>query len=422
MAKIKRIFAREIINSKAIPTVEATVLLEDGSIGVGSSPTGTSVGKYESVELRDQDPNRHLGLGVLNAISNIQKVISPALEGMEAEDLRNIDKTLITLDGTKNKARLGTNSILPVSIASAKAQAKSVNNPLYVFLKSFVPSNLTFKIPSPCFNILNGGLHAGNNLDFQEFMIIPATNKNYEDSLILAATVYQSLRKKLEEKGASTLIGDEGGFGPTFPNNREALDMLKESIESGKFRLNYDVFLGLDAAASNFFRSGKYKIKDNQQELNSEALFNYFDKLSEEYRLLYLEDPFSEDDWEGWSKSSEFKTFSSTIVVGDDLTVTNPIRLQMALDKKAISGIIIKPNQIGTIIEAIGVTEMARQAGIKIVVSHRSGETNDDFIADFAVAVSADFVKFGAPARGERVSKYNRLLAINNELKSLQTK
>lgn len=422
MAKIKRIFAREILNSKAIPTVEATVLLEDGSIGVGSSPTGTSVGKYEAAELRDQDPNRHLGLGVLTAVSNIQKIIFPALEGKETSDQRDIDKTLISLDGTPNKSKLGTNAILPVSIACAKAEAKSSNKSLYSHLKTFVPSGFTLKIPSPCFNILNGGLHAGNNLDFQEFMIIPATNKNYDESLILAATVYQSLRKKLEEKGASTLIGDEGGFGPTFPNNREALDMLREAVEASKFRLNYDVFLGLDAAASNFYENGKYRIKDNQGELSSDSLFNYFDKLLEDYRLLYLEDPFSEDDWNSWEKSANFKTFSGTIIVGDDLTVTNPIKLQMAIDKKAISGIIIKPNQIGTIIEAIGVTEIARQAGIKIIVSHRSGETNDDFIADFAVAVGADFVKFGAPARGERVAKYNRLLAINNELKSLQTK
>lgn len=422
MAKIKKIFSREIINSKAMPTVEATVVLEDGAIGTGSSPTGTSVGKYEAQELRDNDPNRFLGFGVLTAVSNIQKLIFPALEGMDCTDQQTIDKTLIHLDGTPNKGRLGTNAILPVSIACAKAQAKSVNEPLFSYLKRYVPRNFTFKIPNPCFNILNGGKHAGNNLDFQEFLIIPSTNKTYEDSLMLAATVYQSLRKTLEAKNASTLIGDEGGFGPTFPNNRVALDMLREAVESSKFRLNYDVFLGLDAAASNLFEGGKYTIKEHESSISPDSMFSYFDKLLEDYRLLFLEDPFSEDDWNSWSKTASFKTSASTIIVGDDLTVTNPLRLQMALDKKSITGIIIKPNQIGTIIEAIGVAEMAKEAGLKIIVSHRSGETNDDFIADFSVAVGADFVKFGAPARGERVAKYNRLSLINNTLRSLQAK
>lgn len=419
MAKIQKIFAREILNSKGMPTVEANVILDNGSFGIGSSPSGTSTGKHEAREIRDGDPGRYNGNGVLNAISNVDKVIAPKLIGMNADDTRQIDLAMIELDGTDNKQNLGTNAILPVSIATAKAVANSEKLPLFLFLKRFIPRNIPFKIPTPCFNILNGGKHAGNNLDFQEFLIIPATNINYKDSLNMAVNAYYSLKNTLTEKNASTLIGDEGGFGPSFPTNRDALNMVQEAILSSKLRINYDIFLGLDIAGNNFYDNGTYRIRDKGEgHINSDDLLSFYDQLSQDFHLLYMEDPLSEDDSEGWSKIGELKSSSHAMIVGDDLTVTNPARLQAALSKKAITGIVIKPNQIGTITEALAVIEMAREAGLKIIVSHRSVETNDDFIADFAVAVSSDYVKFGAPARGERVAKYNRLLWIDQKIRS----
>jgi enolase len=419
MAKIKQISAREILNSKGNPTIEVTVILSDGATGIASCPTGTSVGTYEAVDLKDNDQTRFQGQGVLNAILNIQKLIAPNLIGMDASKQQEIDKKMIDLDGTQNKARLGANATLAVSMAVAKASAKSSVLPLFLYLREFIKKeNLPLKIPTPLFNVINGGKHAEDNFDFQEFLIIPATSKSFEESLKMVSDIYNSLRKNIETNNLSTLVGDEGGFSPKLASNQDALLLLKRSVESVNLRLGFDVFFGMDAASNNFYSENSYHIRDKNNALSAKDLIGFYKLLNEQYHFLYLEDGLAEDDWDNWTAlCSELS--GQTLIVGDDLTTTNPYRLQTALQKKAITGIIIKPNQIGTVIEALAVVEMAREAGLKITVSHRSGETNDDFIADFAVAVSADYVKFGAPARGERVAKYNRLLQINSQLKAL---
>lgn len=419
MSKIKQIFAREILNSKGNPTIETTVILNDGKTGIAACPSGTSTGSYEALELKDNDEKRYDGHGMLKAISNIENIIAPELIGMDATNQPEIDKKMIELDGTQNKSRLGANSILSVSMAVCKAAAKSSVLPLFLYIREYIKKdNLNLKIPAPLFNILNGGLHADMNLNFQEFLIIPATSKSYNESLEIGVSIYNSLRKKLKSNNLSTLVGDEGGFSPKLLSNADALSLLKSAVNDTPYKFGFDVFLGLDIAASNFYHQQKYQIKDRSMPLNNDDFASFFEDLNKEYSFLYLEDPMAEDDWEGWQILYE-KMSKQTLIVGDDLTVTNPYRLQMALDKKTITGIIIKPNQIGSVIEALAVVEVAREAGLKIIVSHRSGETNDDFIADFAVAVSADYAKLGAPARGERVAKYNRLLQINKQLKAI---
>lgn len=418
MPKIQKILAREILNSKTIPTVEVTVILDDGAIGTASCPTGTSVSKYEAKEVRDQDPFRYGGLGTQKAVLNILNVISPKLNGMDALKQQDIDKSLISIDGTHDKSHLGVNAALPVSMAVAKAAAKSQGLPLFMYLRQYTSlQNAGYSIPTPAFNVINGGKHAGNNLDFQEFIIVPATSLPYSETLNMAVTVYQALKKTLKDKGSTTLIGDEGGFGPVLSTNRDAFLMLSESISATKYRLNYDIFFGIDASANNFHSNGRYTIKDKVVGMTSDELVTVYEGLNEEFNLLFLEDPFGEDDWEGWQNLNNI-TAKNTLIVGDDLIATNLMRLQEAISKNAIGGVIIKPNQIGTVMETIAVAEVARNAGIKLVASHRSGETNDDFIADLAVAIGADYAKFGAPARGERVAKYNRLLEIESQITS----
>lgn len=422
MSRIKQITAREILNAKGMPSVETTVILSDGKIGVASCPSGTSVGNYEASEIKDHDENHFLGQGVLKAISNVTDIIAPNLVGIDAIKQQIVDRIMIDLDGTQNKGRLGANAILSVSMAVAKAAAKSSTLPLFLYLREYIKKeNTPLKIPTPLFNILNGGMHAGGNMDFQEFIVTPASSLSYPDALNMSNSIYSSLRKVLETNNLSTLVGDEGGFGPKAASNKEALTFIKEAIASKNLRLGFDVFMGLDVASSNFYRDKKYHIKDKSIAFSSTDLINYYDELSKEFQLIYLEDPMAEDDWDGWTETLR-KIGQQTLIVGDDLIATNPYRLQMALDKKAVSGIIIKPNQIGTVIESLAVVEVARSAGLKIIVSHRSGETNDDFIADFAVGVSADFVKFGAPIRGERVAKYNRLLGIDSQIKTLSNR
>lgn len=419
MAKIRQILSREILNAKGEPTIETTVILNDGSAGIASVPTGTSIGQYEASDLRDRDEKRFQGKGVLTAVSNVEKIIAPALLGMEASKQQEIDKKMIELDGTQNKGKLGANAILSISIATTKAAAKSSVLPLFIYLREFIKSeNTQLKIPTPLFNVLNGGKHANENVDFQEFLIIPATSKSYAESLNMGTSIYFSLKKVLGLDNLSTLLGDEGGFGPNLTGNQEALEYLKKATEAINLRIGFDIFFGIDAAASNFYSQQGYTIKDKPSGLSSKDLITFYANLSQLYPLLYLEDPLAEDDWDGWTQCIS-SISQQILIVGDDLTATNPYRLQMALSKKAITGIIIKPNQIGTVMEALAVVEIARLSGLKIIVSHRSGETNDDFIADFAVAASADYVKFGAPVRGERVAKYNRLLQIEQQLKNL---
>lgn len=419
MSKIKHITSREILNSKGNPTIETTVVLTDGKTGTASCPSGTSTGSYEATELRDNDENRYEGQGKLKVIENITKIISPALEGMDVTKQPEIDKKMIELDGTQNKAKLGANAMLSVSMACCKAAAKTSVLPLYLYIREYIKKEgLQLKVPTPLFNVINGGLHASMNLDFQEFLIIPASSSTFESSLQIGHSIYSSLFRLLRADGQSTLVGDEGGFSPRLQANSEALQLLKRAIDGSMYKFGFDVFLGLDVAASNLYQQSKYKLRDKSSSMSSEDLISFYDELTKEYRFLYLEDPMAEDDWNGWRGLCQSQS-QQTLIVGDDLTVTNPYRLQMALNKKAITGIIIKPNQIGTVIEALAVAEIARESGIKIIVSHRSGETNDNFIADFAVAISADYVKFGAPARGERVAKYNRLLQIESQLKSI---
>ncbi len=419
MAKIKSIHARQILNAKGEPTIETTVILNDGAVGIASCPTGTSTGTSEAAELRDRDPAHFQGLGVMKAVQNIEGTIFENLNGIDADKQQMIDRTMIELDGTQNKARLGANTMLSVSMAVAKAAAKSSVLPLYLYLRDFIKKeNTELKIPIPAFNILNGGKHAGENLDFQEFMVVPASSKPYHESVEMGMTIYHNLKNLLTRNNLPTLIGDEGGFAPILQTNEDALAFIAEAVSTSNLRLGYDVFLGLDAAATGFYKNQHYKIRDKSGLLTAHDIIPFYLDLVKKYHLLYLEDPLAEDDWDGWAEMGK-STSPETIIIGDDLTVTNPYRLQMAIDKKAIGGIIIKPNQIGTVIEALAVVEVARVAGLKIIVSHRSGETNDDFIADFAVAVSADYVKFGPPVRGERVAKHNRLLEIERQLKIL---
>lgn len=421
MAKVKAIKSYEILDSRGNPTLETEVILSDGTAGIASCPSGASVGSYEAVELRDHDQNRFKGLGVLKAIENIEKIIAPKLIGMEANKQQEIDKIMIELDGTQNKGRLGANATLSVSMALAKAGAKSSVLPLYLYLRQFTRHDgvdVNLKIPTPLFNLINGGKHADNNLNFQEFLLIPASSKSYSESIQMGVSIKNSLSEILKANNLSTLTGDEGGFGPKLPTNFDVLSILKQAIDKNPFRFGFDVFVGLDVAANNFYHEKQYKILDRTTKLSAEDLIAYFKEQDNTFHFLYLEDPLSEDDWEGWEKI--VTQLPQALIVGDDLTTTNPFRLQMALDKKAISGIIIKPNQIGTVIEAMAVVEVARTAGLKIIVSHRSGETTDDFIADFAVAVLADYVKFGAPVRGERVVKYNRLFQIERQLESIK--
>src|SRR3989344_1720293 len=418
MAKIKNISAREILNSKGEPTIEATVILSDGAIGISSVPSGTSIGKYEALELRDNDEKRYNGLGVLTAVNNITKQLFPAISGMEASNISAVDKKMIELDGTPNKQRLGANAILAVSIAVAKAAAKSAVLPTFLYLREFTKKEASLRIPTPSFNILNGGKHGDGNIDFQEFLVIPASSKTYSEDLMLGTNVYTSLKKVLQTNNLSTLTGLEGGFSPKLGSNQDGLLLIKQAIEAINLRLGFDIFIGLDPASNDFYNEGNYRIKDKATGLTSRELIDFYTMLNSQYHLLYLEDGMAEDDWNGWQEL--YTTLSKvTLIVGDDLISSNPFRLQEALQKSAVGGIIVKPNQIGTVIESIAVAEMAKQAGLKIAVSHRSGETTDDFIADFAVAVGADYVKFGAPVRGERVSKYNRLLAIEKQIASL---
>lgn len=421
MAKIKHVFAREILNSKGNPTVEATVILSNDVKGVASCPSGTSVGNYEAADLKDLNPERFIGKGVLKAVDNVNSLIAPVLVGVDADKQQVIDRKMIELDGTMNKSKLGANAILSVSMACAKASASNSHLPLFLYLREFIKKEgLDLRVPTPVFNLINGGKHAQGTIDFQEFLMIPATSNTFTQSLEMADVIYFALKSLIEQENETTLVGDEGGFSPRLSTNYDVLKLLRRAVEGSRHRLNYDVFLGMDLAASSFFINGKYKILDKTSPLSTDELLEFYRNLHKEFKFLYLEDPFAEDDFSGWAKITE-EIGQQTLIVGDDLVATNPYRLQVAIDKKAITAVVIKPDQIGTVIEALAVVEVARQLNLKIVVSHRSGETNDDFIADFGVAVSADYVKFGAPHRGERVAKYNRLWEIENQIKTFKS-
>ncbi|MFA6918229.1 MAG: enolase C-terminal domain-like protein [Candidatus Gracilibacteria bacterium] len=419
MAKIKAIDAQEILNAKGFPTIEATVILNDGKVGVASCPSGGKIGNYEAVDLRDNDKNRFEGQGVNKAIENIKQVIAPALIGKEVEHQPEIDKIMIDLDGTQNKARLGANTILAVSMAVAKAGAESSVLPLFLYLRQFVKKDHeALKIPVPIFNFINGGNKENRFADFYEFLIVPASSKPYLESIQIGEIIHKSLKQIIETK-YDKMQDDYGeGFTPDLTTNKEAFSLMQQAVENTPVKLGFDVFFGLDSRASTFFRDGKYRIKDNPAGLSSKDFISYYEELNKNIHLLYIEDPLDQDDWEGWTALFE-KLSATTIIAGGDLIATNPYRLQMAIDKKAVNAIVIKPNQIGTVIESLAIAEAAKETGLKITVSHRSNETNDDFLADFSVAVSADYIKIGSLARGENIAKYNRLLQIDNQLKIL---
>jgi enolase len=417
-AKIYSITAREILDSRGNPTVETTVVLTSGYRGTASVPSGASIGKYEAVELRDGDEKRYNGMGVLAAIQNVNTTINTTLRGMDATDQGRIDQTLVNLDGTPNKSKLGANAILSVSAGVASAAAAHLRQPLYRYLNSMFAAGKQFpmsRIPTPLFNIINGGKHGAGNLDFQEFHVIPASDKSYHKALEIGAEIYQAVKKILVYRNAVHSVGDEGGFAPNLFTNIDAMEILLESVRTTPYRFGVDVFFGLDVAASHFKSARGYQIKDRSITFQTDDFIEYFKKLHEKYRLLLLEDPLGEDDWEGWVKITH-ELGADVLIVGDDLLATNPERLQRAITEKACSAILAKPNQIGTLSEFLAVIVLAKQHDIKVVVSHRSGETNNSFVADLAVAVQSDYVKFGAPARGERVAKYNRLLQIESEL------
>ena len=419
MAKIKEIQAREMLNAKGFPTVETTVILSDGKIGVASCPSGEVIGTYEALDLKDHDEKRFEGQGVLRAIANIKNIIAPALAGREAEHQQEIDKTMIDLDATSNKSRLGANTMLSVSMAIAKAAAESSVLPLFLYLRQFVRKDHgPLKIPVPIFNLISGGKKERNRFDFHEFLIVPATSKPYTESIQIGEAIHKSLKKILEVKSNREFGDYDEGFFPNLATNKEAFSYLLQAAEDAHVKIGFDAFLGLNSKASLLFKDGKYQISDIPTLISSRELINYYDELNRNVHLLYLEDPLSQDDWEGWKVLFE-KLSLTTIIAGGDLISTNPYRLQMALDKKTINGIVIKASQVGTVIESLAIAQAAHETGLKIIISHRSSETNDDFMADFSVAVSADYIKIGSLSRGENIAKYNRLLQIENQLKIL---
>ncbi len=418
MAKIKQIWAREILDSRGIPTVETGCMLDTGQISVSSVPAGTSNGTHEALELRDGDKERFLGQGVLKAVANVNSVLSQAVIGMDPTDQIGIDTRMVQLDGTENKSKYGANAILSVSEAVCRAASMVVGQPLYGWIFSLASKGgiaQKVRIPVPLFNMINGGVHGAGNLDFQEFWVVPATNKSFTDGLQMGVEIYQTIGQNLAHRGAIHSVGQEGGYAPNLFTNADAFEVFIESIKQTRYSLGRDIFLGLDVASNTFYKNGQYLIKDNSSAMDDNQFLEYYKSLSDQYKLAIIEDPFQEDAWDSWKKLYA-EMSGSLIVVGDDLLVTNPKRVQKAIDEKACNGAVIKPNQIGTITETLNVVKMVKDAGWKIVVSHRSGETNDSFIADFAVGVGADYIKSGAPARGERVAKYNRLSAIEKEI------
>lgn len=415
MATIKTIQAREILDSRGIPTIETVVTADTGETAVASVPSGTSTGGNEAKELRDNDPNRYQGLGVLKAVQNVNETIAKTLIGKDPTKQTEADQLMIDLDGTPDKSRLGANAILSVSQAICELGATVTHHSIYEYIYLKYQIIKTLNMPTPAFNVINGGKHGAGNLDFQEFHIIPATHKDYHEALRCGEEIYQTLGQVLEKRGAIHSVGVEGGYAPNLFTNTDALEVMLEAIRQTNYKFASDVFLGLDVAASTFVKDGTYQIKDRSQPFSRREFIEYYIDLNDRYHLLALEDPLAENDFEGWANLTN-ELGKSVVIIGDDLLTTNKQRIQEAVSKKACTGILVKPNQIGTISETVEVIKLAKQAGWQITVSHRSGETNDDFIADFAVGVGADYTKFGAPARGERVAKYNRLLTIELEI------
>jgi enolase len=408
---ITAIGAREILDSRGNPTIEVEVLLADDSFGRAAVPSGASTGAFEAHESRDGDKKRYLGKGVQNAVKAVIDKIDEELVDFDATDQRLVDAALISIDGTNNKSKLGANAILGVSLANSRAAAESCNLPLYRYLGG---SN-AFVLPVPLMNIINGGAHADNGVDIQEFMIVPLGAETFSEALRWGTEVYHTLKKLLSDKNLATGLGDEGGFAPDLPTNRAALDLISEAIGLAGYKLGTEIALALDVASTEFYseETGKYSFEG--KELSASDMIAYYEELLANYPLVSIEDPLAEDDWAGWTEITA-KLGAKVQLVGDDLYVTNPERLQKGIDLKAGNAILVKVNQIGTLTETMDAVSLAQREGMKAIISHRSGETEDTFIADLAVATNAGQIKTGAPARSERVAKYNQLLRIEEEL------
>ena len=410
MSKIKNIKAREILDSRGNPTVEVDVILESGTVGRAAVPSGASTGSKEALELRDNDPKRYQGKGVLKAVNNVNTIIKEALVGKEASNQEEIDETMIKLDGTENKTNLGANATLGVSLATLKASAKEQGIPLYKYFGDEI------SLPRPMMNILNGGVHADNNLDFQEFMIVP-NGQNFKESLRIGSEVFHTLKKVLKENGFNTGVGDEGGFAPNLNTNEEALDMLMEAIKEAGYTPGTDVNFALDVAASEFYKDGIYNLKGANKKFTTDELVDYYQSLIAKYPIISIEDPVDEEDWDGFRKMTE-KYGHKIQLVGDDLFVTNVKYLQKGIDNQAGNAILIKLNQIGTFTETLKTINLAKANNYKTIISHRSGETEDVTIADLAVGLNLGQIKTGSLSRSERTAKYNELLRIEEDIEN----
>jgi enolase len=410
--RITSIKAREILDSRGNPTISTRVFLQSGAIGKASVPSGASTGTHEALELRDQDPSRYLGKGVLKAVSHVNNIIAPKIIGIDSLHQQEIDRLLLQLDGTASKNKLGANAILSVSMAVSVAASKALGEPLYHYLGR----RENYRLPVPLINILNGGSHADNNVDIQEFMIVPSGRPTFSEAIRAGAEIFHNLKKILKAKGYSTSVGDEGGFAPNLKSNEEALDLILESIESVDYKPGIDVYLALDVAASELFSDKKYIFKkSDKSEKTAHQMIEFYQKLIQKYPIICIEDGFAEDDWEGWKIMTE--TFGQKIqLVGDDIFVTNLERLKKGIREGIANSILIKLNQIGTLSETVATVNYAQEKKYATIISHRSGETEDTFIADLSVALSAGQIKTGSLSRSERVAKYNRLMEIEEEL------
>jgi len=411
MSKIKKITGREILDSRGNPTVEVDVILDNGILGRAAIPSGASTGSKEAVELRDGDKSRYLGKGVLKAVNNVNEIIAPEIIGKDPREQKNIDYLMIDLDGTENKAKLGANAILGVSIAVAKVAAQ--NEGLHIY--KYLGGDDAHRLPIPFFNILNGGKHADNNVDIQEFMIAPIGAKSFKEALRMGAETYHNLKSVLKSKGLNTSVGDEGGFAPNLSSNEDAVKIIITAIEKAGYKPGQDISIVLDPAASEFYQNGRYILKADNSRLSSEEMVGYYAKLISKYPIISIEDGLAEDDWDGWQVLTK-KLGNKIQLTGDDIFVTNPSILAEGIRKHIANSVLIKLNQIGTLTETLAAIEMAKIASYTCVFSHRSGETEDSFLADITVATNAGQLKTGAPARSERLAKYNQLLRIEEEL------
>ena len=412
-SSIEKVYAREILDSRGNPTIEVDIYTKSGHLGRAAVPSGASTGEYEAIELRDIDSERYLGKGVRKALNNVNSIISEAIIGLDVTKQEEVDNMMIKLDGTENKSRLGANAILGVSLAIAHASAKVSNTPLY---RTF-SNNDKFLLPIPMMNILNGGSHANNSVDIQEFMIVPISGNTFSETLRMGTEVFHELKSVLNSKGMNTAVGDEGGFAPNLSSNEEAIEVILESIIKRGLKPGKDILLALDVAASELYQNGLYNLASENKKLETSEMVTYLSKLVKDYPIISIEDGLDENDWEGWSQLN-LEIGTDVQIVGDDLTVTNIKRLQRSIDEKSMNAILIKLNQIGTVTETIQTIKMAKKAGFGVVISHRSGETEDTTISDLAVGMATGQIKTGSASRTDRVCKYNQLLRIEEELGS----